>query len=167
MITKDQFLGSLDHEFMTIRHLASKITDEQLSYRPTPGQRNLLELLQYMSFLFSTTAEVLINGDMSIYQSRSEAAALLTYADFDAAMEAQMKHIRTVIEPLSEEQLAEEVNMWVTQSRAMHFLNGLLKWAAAYKMQLFLYLKASGSTELSTMNLWAGVDAQPRADAQA
>lgn len=167
MITKDQFLAALDHEFMTIRHLASKIKEEQLSYRPTPGQRSLLELLQYMSFLFLTTAEVLQSGDMSIYQPRSEAAAALTLSGFDAAMDAQMKGIHAIVEPLSEEQLAEEVSMWVKQPRAMHYVNGLLKWSAAYKMQLFLYLKASGSAELNTSNLWAGVDAQPRADAQA
>jgi hypothetical protein len=29
---------------------------------------------------------------------------------------------------------------------------------AAYRTQLFLYLKASGRDELNTMNLWAGVD---------
>jgi hypothetical protein len=29
---------------------------------------------------------------------------------------------------------------------------------SAYRMQLFLYLKSSGREELSTMNLWAGVD---------
>jgi hypothetical protein len=28
-----------------------------------------------------------------------------------------------------------------------------------YRMQLFLYLKASGREELNTMNLWAGMDA--------
>jgi hypothetical protein len=29
----------------------------------------------------------------------------------------------------------------------------------AYRMQLFLQLKASGLTELNTMNLWGGKDA--------
>jgi len=29
---------------------------------------------------------------------------------------------------------------------------------AAYRMQLFLYLKACGGEELNTMNLWAGMD---------
>ena len=32
---------------------------------------------------------------------------------------------------------------------------------AAYRMQLFLYLKACGRPELSTMDLWAGMDAKP------
>jgi hypothetical protein len=39
----------------------------------------------------------------------------------------------------------------------------LVKWVlpgcAAYRMQVFLYLKASGREELNTMNLWSGVDA--------
>jgi hypothetical protein len=29
---------------------------------------------------------------------------------------------------------------------------------AAYRTQLFCYLKSCGRTELSTMNLWAGAD---------
>ena len=29
---------------------------------------------------------------------------------------------------------------------------------AAYRTQLFVYLKACGRQELNTMNLWAGVD---------
>jgi hypothetical protein len=29
---------------------------------------------------------------------------------------------------------------------------------AAYRMQLFLYLKAFGREDLGSMNLWAGVD---------
>jgi hypothetical protein len=38
-----------------------------------------------------------------------------------------------------------------------------LKWtcSGAYRMQLFLYLKACGREELGTMDLWAGVDAVP------
>jgi hypothetical protein len=32
-----------------------------------------------------------------------------------------------------------------------------------YRTQLFLYLKANGREELSTVNLWAGIDAMPKA----
>ena len=34
----------------------------------------------------------------------------------------------------------------------------VLNGHTAYRTQLFLYLKACGREELSTMNLWAGVD---------
>jgi hypothetical protein len=35
----------------------------------------------------------------------------------------------------------------------------VLGGCAAYRTQLFLYLKACGREELGTTNLWAGVDA--------
>lgn len=164
MISKDQFLAALEHEFMTIRHLASKIKDEHLAYRPTPGQRSLLEVLQYVSFVNSTMVEAVVTGNGSLYMERQKASESLALADFDAAMDKQAKDIRALITPLSDEQLAEEVEIWVKQTRAMHFLNGPLKWATAYKMQIFLYLKALGLSELNTSNLWAGMDSQPRSE---
>jgi hypothetical protein len=33
--------------------------------------------------------------------------------------------------------------------------------AAAYKTQLFLYIKANGNHDIGTMNLWAGMDQAP------
>jgi len=44
-------------------------------------------------------------------------------------------------------------------SRGSWIVNLVLCHYAAYGMQLFLYLKASGREGLSTMNLWAGMDA--------
>jgi hypothetical protein len=38
-------------------------------------------------------------------------------------------------------------------------VNLVLGGCAAYRTQLFLYLKACGRDELNTMNLWGGVDA--------
>jgi len=39
----------------------------------------------------------------------------------------------------------------------------VLNGHAAYRTQLFLYLKACGREELSTMNLWAGADMPAKA----
>ncbi len=44
-------------------------------------------------------------------------------------------------------------------SRGAFIVNTVLCGCAAYRTQLFLYLKACGREELNTMNLWAGVDA--------
>ena len=44
-------------------------------------------------------------------------------------------------------------------SRGVTIVNMVLAGHAAYRMQLFLYLKACGRDELNTMNLWAGIDA--------
>ena len=37
----------------------------------------------------------------------------------------------------------------------------ILNGYAAYRTQIFCYLKACGRTELGTMNLWAGIDPPP------
>ena len=47
-------------------------------------------------------------------------------------------------------------------SRGSVMVNLALCSCAAYRTQLFLYLKACGREELGTMNLWAGID-QPAA----
>ena len=44
-------------------------------------------------------------------------------------------------------------------SRGAFMVTFALCSCAAYRTQLFLYLKACGRDELGTMNLWAGVDA--------
>jgi hypothetical protein len=44
-------------------------------------------------------------------------------------------------------------------SRGSHIVFLVLGGYAAYRTQLFLYLKASGRDELNTMNLWGGMDA--------
>jgi len=43
-------------------------------------------------------------------------------------------------------------------SRGAFIVSLVLGGSAAYRTQLFLYLKACGRTELGTMNLWQGVD---------
>ena len=44
-------------------------------------------------------------------------------------------------------------------TRGSYLVTSVLGGCAAYRMQLFLYLKACGQEELGTSNLWRGVDA--------
>ena len=46
-------------------------------------------------------------------------------------------------------------------SRGSFIVNNVLSGCAAYRTQLFLYLKACGREELGTWNLWVGIDAPP------
>ena len=48
-------------------------------------------------------------------------------------------------------------------SRGAFLVNTVLCGCAAYRTQIFLYLKSCGRQDLNTMNLWAGVD-PPRKD---
>jgi hypothetical protein len=49
-----------------------------------------------------------------------------------------------------------------TSSRGLLVITQILNGYAAYRMQLFLYLKACGREELGTMNLWGGTDIRPK-----
>lgn len=158
MITKQEYIASLTKEFNIICHLASKIKDTDLDYKPTDAQRTTMELLRYLSYVFIATVKVLENGDQGIYMELSKKADDLKLEDFIESMQNQLKDVTEIVNNFSDEQLNESVDLWGVQSRAMHLLNSPLKWATAYKIQLFLYMKANGHAKLNTMNLWAGMD---------
>ncbi len=162
MITKEQYLNSLKKEFEIIKHLAEKITLPQLDHKPTDGQRTLHELMHYLSYIFIASTESIVTKDMSSFKKYSEETPLPTLENFGEMMDKQISSMTPLINNLTEEELNEEVNMWSVQTRAMHLLNGPLKWAVAYKMQMFLYLKQSGTANIGTINLWAGMDTPPK-----
>ena len=57
----------------------------------------------------------------------------------------------------------QELELLMTIGQALvgmlFLVNMVLCGYAAYRTQLFVYLKACGREELTTMNLWAGMDA--------
>ncbi len=60
----------------------------------------------------------------------------------------------------SDADLRAEIEMFGSKaSRGSMIVNLVLCHYAAYRMQLFLYLKACGREELNTMNRWVGMDA--------
>jgi hypothetical protein len=63
---------------------------------------------------------------------------------------------------MSDADFRGEIEMFGNKTtRGAFLVNLVLCGHAAYRTQLFVYLKACGRDELSTMNLWAGVDAPP------
>ena len=83
--------------------------------------------------------------------------------DFERTVAAIGEHINryaVLLADVSDADLRTEIEMFgVTTSRGAFMVNHVLCGCAAYRTQLFLYLKACGRDELSTMDLWAGVDA--------
>jgi hypothetical protein len=61
----------------------------------------------------------------------------------------------------TEDDFRPEVNMFGNKTtRGSLLVNLVLRGHAAYRIQLFCYLKSCGREELGTMDLWAGVDAK-------
>jgi hypothetical protein len=66
----------------------------------------------------------------------------------------------TLLDGVTDEDLRGEMTGFdgTPVSRGSFLVNLVLCGHAAYRMQLFLYLKACGREELNTINLWRGVD---------
>ncbi len=162
MINKRELLDVLIGELEIIRHLATKIEPQMLSYQPTEKQRTLLELLNYLGHILITGVSLAIAGSTKGWQDLAATAPSVTLENFDTVMADQEKQIREKIEGIADETLKEEFEIFGKMApRSIHLLN-VMKWAVAYKMQLFLYIKANGRHDISTINLWRGVDAPPK-----
>ena len=163
VLTKSELIASLQGEVRILLHLASKVEPRMLDYRPTPKQRSTLELLRYLSMMGPTIVRYTITGsqDPSLWMDAEKAA---TARDFDqtvAAIAAQHDEYASLLADMSDDQLRFEVDSMTGGkiSRGAVLVNLVLCGCAAYRTQLFLYLKACGREELGTMNLWAGTDA--------
>jgi hypothetical protein len=163
VLTKSELIDSLQHEVRILLHLASKIDREKLDYRPTPKQRSTIELLRYMSMMGPTLIEYTLTNsqDPAIWEKAVAAADARDFDQTVAAIAGQTDAYAQLLADVSDEDLRAELTSvdGSKRSRGFVLVNLILSGCAAYRTQLFLYLKACGREELSTMDLWAGVDA--------
>jgi len=162
VMTKSELISSLQNEVRILMHLASKIDRTTLDYRPTPKQRTTLELLQYLSIMGPALIKAAQVGKFDT-QAWSAAEKTAYSRNFDATLDAiaaQAEQYPALLADMSDTDMRAEIKMFGTPtSRGAFIVNLVLCGCAAYRTQLFLYLKACGREELSTANLWAGMDA--------
>jgi hypothetical protein len=163
VLTKAELIASLQNEVRILLHLASKIQPSYLDYRPTSKQRSTLELLRYLVVMGPHIIRGVKAGkfDQAAWQTATTEANAM---NFDQVLSSIQKHSSTYAELLgtfSDADLREEIDLFGQgkSSRGSVIVAMVLGGCAAYRTQLFLYLKACGREELNTMNLWAGVDA--------
>jgi len=165
VLTKEELIGCLKHEVRILVHLASKVDPAKLDYRPTPKQRSILELLQYMAIMGPTQIALIKAGTFnrpSLSTTWSPAEAMAKTLSFQQAVDAIKKQSDEYVRLLGDWTDADfraEIDMFGTKStRGRQLVNLVLGGHAAYRTQLFCYLKSCGREELSTMNLWGGMD---------
>jgi len=163
-LTKEELIGSLQNEVRILQHLCTKIEPSMLDYRPTPKQRSTLELLRYLTNMGPELVKGAKTGTFDV-ESWTKATQAAEARDFDQtvkALAAQHDAYAALIGPMSDADFRETVNMFGTpMSKGAFIVNLVLAGCAAYRTQIFLYLKACGRDELTTANLWGGADPQP------
>lgn len=162
VLTKAELLGALEHETRVLLHLAGKIDRAHLDYRPTASQRSTMELLRYLSLMGPQLTSACVTGTFDgAAWGKAEAAA--ASRDFDGTLAEIATHpgvYAALLADVSDDDLRASIAMFGnTASRGATLVSMVLSGCAAYRTQLFCYLKSCGREELNTMNLWAGMDA--------
>jgi hypothetical protein len=160
MITKALLAASMVHECNVSIHLAEKLSAAAKGYRPTPGQRTTEELLGYLSFCGIAGTRSMAEGNWKIFGDYRERAKELAIGAFPAAMIRQREELTAFFDQADDALMSKETGVPGGGRMPLDaaILNGPLKWLTGYKMQLFLYAKATGTANLGTTNAWAGFD---------
>ena len=165
VLTKSELIASLQKEARVVVHLAGKVDRAQLDYRPTPKQRSTLELLRYLSMTGPTLVQYALAEppDIEVWTRAEEASMARTFDQAVAAIAAQSDAYATMLATVPDAKFrAPFADFDGSQTTVGAFIvNLVLMGVAAYKTQLFVYLKACGREELSSANLWYGADAPP------
>ncbi len=162
VLNKSELISALQNEARILEHLATKVDPSMLDYRPTPKQRSTLEWFQYMSIM---GRNLVTDGRAGAFNpeawTASEKAAFArSFPETVAAIKDLGAFYGKAIGEMNDDDFRKQVSFFgTTQSLGGFFVNTVLAGHAAYRTQIFQYLKSCGRAELSTMNLWAGMDA--------
>jgi hypothetical protein len=163
VLNKSDLIASLQNEVRILVHLTTKIDRSKLDYRPSAKQRSTLELLRYLSMMGPTIVRygLASKPDMGIWTAAAQAAEARDYDQTLAAIAAQAEEYASLLGGVPDDAFLAEVTGFDGRkvSLGSFLVNFVLGGHAAYRTQLFLYLKANGREELGTANLWGGVDA--------
>ena len=165
VLTKDELISTLRNEVRILVHLAGKVDKSKLDYRPTATQRSTLELLQYMAIMGPTQIAVITGGVFNrasltaAWKPAEEAAGRMTFDEAVAAIGKQADEYARELGSWTDADFRGAVDMFGSKTtRGRLLVELVIGGHAAYRTQLFCYLKSCGRDELNTMNLWGGAD---------
>jgi hypothetical protein len=166
LLTKDEAVRALQNEVRLVLHLMSKVDTAMLDYRPSPKQRSMMELVRYFVPMAPVQLRAIIEGKFTMeswtkaWRAEEAAASAMSLEDVKAAVARQSALFAELLAPCTDADFREPVEMFGNKAtRGIWIVRLPLCHYTAYRMQLFLYLKACGRDDLNTLNLWAGVDA--------
>jgi hypothetical protein len=161
VLTKEELIATLQNEVRILVHLAGKVDRSKIDYRPSEKQRSILELLQYMVIMGPNLVRAIKAGafDGEAWGIAAAGAKAMSFDQAVAAIQQQSAWYEQTLSTFADSDFREKVDFFGgNYSKGSHLVNLVVSGYAAYRTQLFLYLKACGREELNTMNLWGGAD---------
>lgn len=156
---KQQLLQNLQREIFLLKQLAPLIEERDLDFRPAEKMRNTIELMQYLSGIGATMMRWFIKNDLTQeeWAKIREHRKTVTRENFKERLDQQMEEILMYMNMITEEDLyKKEVELPSKEKMVLGtaIINAPIKWLAAYRYQLFTYLKMNGRSEISTKEAW-------------
>jgi len=164
VLTRTELVDALNKEVRILLHLARKFDGAQVDYRPTPKQRSALDLLRYLTVMGPALVAMAKAGgsfDRDAWKSQMDAAEKRNLEETLAVLAEQPAVYERLLADMSDADFRAEMTGFDGNriTRGAFIVSLVLGGHAAYRTQLFLYLKACGHEHLGTTNLWRGVDA--------
>ena len=157
MFTIESFISAWQKESQLCINLYAKMPAGGLDYRPTAGQRSTLELMRYLSYGPYNGVHKTLAGDWAKGRPTAEVTAAMPASDFVDRMKWQAEAVAREVRAVPVTALINE-DMLFPWGETLKKGEGLesypLRWLIGYRMQLFLYLKSAGATQLNTTDCW-------------
>jgi hypothetical protein len=156
---KQHLLQNLQREIILLKQLAPLIEDKDLNFRPTEKVRSTYELMQYVSGIGGVMLRWFIKNDITPEERKKIAAyrSTLTIENFSARIDEQWETIQMYMNQVTEEDLlTKEIELPWKEKMVLGaaIINAPIKWLASYRMELFMYLKINGHSDISTKEAW-------------
>jgi len=134
-----------------------------MNFRPGQGVRSTLELLQYLSIAGTLMPTYWLKESDTdfgaFYVACTGASKSMAAEQFLTAMDRQLVKLKDLFNQITEEDLIQKeiTYPWSGAKAALGegIISTSVKWLAAYKLQLFLFIKLSGDQSLATADAWA------------
>jgi len=153
----DDILNAMLDETALVKGLSREIKPEYLDYRPTPAQRSVRELLMYLPTCALRGVEACCLGDRPLFEKLAPRCESMNWQDFATLMDEQVEGLKHAIAAVDDEALASRTAR-LPDGREAPLGQVLLlmgpQCLTAYRMQLFLYLKAAGASHLDSSHCW-------------
>jgi hypothetical protein len=161
MMSKKDVLDLIVLECQLCKQLFKKLPKGKMNYRPGKKMRSTLELLRYISFCGTECSRMMLldafkTQNWAAYEKAAKKAETLSPGKFSSAMDAQIRDLKKLYGGISAKEFARKVKMPYGKPLPLGeaLLNTAGRFMSGYRMQLFLYAKASGNNKIGTKECW-------------
>ncbi len=159
---KRHLLNNIEKELKICRRLYTKISEDQLNFRPKDGTRSIYELLQYLTIVGTAMPIFWLQNENTdfgrFFSGKLEASKEVEPKDFLTAMEEQIQTVNKLFDEITDEDLYQKTVQYpwsgITVPLGEGIIDTSIKWLAAYKLQLFNLIKYCSDVPLATPDAW-------------